>query len=207
MNIFVVYCHPSSDSFTKTVLDTFVIQCRENGHFVEVSDLYNIKFSTDMTEEEYLREANYDEDYKLNQDVIEEQNKINKSDVIVFIYPVFWTEAPAKLVGWFDRVWTYGFAYGSKQMKYLSKSIFLCVAGRTIDHLRIHGQFDSMKNVMIGDRMHERAKVNKMYILDGMSKANADLRNANYTIHIETVRQVANTIDNNYEEPNLGIDL
>lgn len=31
-----------------------------------------------------------------------EQEKIQNSDAIVFIYPIFWTEAPAKLVGWFD---------------------------------------------------------------------------------------------------------
>ena len=36
-----------------------------------------------------------------------------------FIYPVFWTEAPAKLVGWFDRVWSYGLAYGEKTMNML----------------------------------------------------------------------------------------
>lgn len=35
-----------------------------------------------------------------------EQKKIQESDAIVFIYPVFWTEAPAKLVGWFDRTET-----------------------------------------------------------------------------------------------------
>ena len=31
------------------------------------------------------------------------------ADALVLVYPVFWTEAPAKLVGWFDRVWSYDF--------------------------------------------------------------------------------------------------
>ncbi|MBO4908940.1 MAG: NAD(P)H-dependent oxidoreductase [Lachnospiraceae bacterium] len=54
-----------------------------------------------------------------------EQEKIQNSDAIVFIYPVFWTEAPAKLVGWFDRVWTTGFAYRpDPAMKVLEKALF-----------------------------------------------------------------------------------
>ncbi len=30
-----------------------------------------------------------------------EQEKINNADCLIFIYPVFWSEALAKLVGWF----------------------------------------------------------------------------------------------------------
>jgi NAD(P)H dehydrogenase (quinone) len=30
---------------------------------------------------------------------------------LVFIYPVWWSDCPAKLKGWFDRVLTYGYAY------------------------------------------------------------------------------------------------
>ena len=79
-----------------------------------MSDLYKMNFKTDMSEKEYLRDSNYSTEPGLESDVLAEQAKINSADAIVFIYPVFWTEAPAKLVGWFDRVWSYGFAYGDK---------------------------------------------------------------------------------------------
>ena len=82
-------------------------------------------FKTDMTEEEYLRDAYYKTSPAVAEDVLAEQEKINSSDAIVFIYPVFWSEAPAKLVGWFDRVWYYGFAYGEKTMKVLDKALIL----------------------------------------------------------------------------------
>ena len=58
---------------------------------------------TDMSEKEYLRDSNYSTEPGLESDVLAEQTKINSADAIVFIYPVFWTEASAKLVGWFDR--------------------------------------------------------------------------------------------------------
>jgi NAD(P)H dehydrogenase (quinone) len=71
-----------------------------------------MNFTTDMSEEEYRREAFYRGDLPVPGDVQAEQDKINASDAIVFIFPLFWSDAPAKMVGWFDRVWTYGFAYG-----------------------------------------------------------------------------------------------
>lgn len=73
---------------------------------------------------------------RFSKDVLLEQEKIQNSDAIVFIYPVFWTEAPAKLVGWFDRVWTTGFAYNpNPAMKVLEKALFIVCAGKSIQAL------------------------------------------------------------------------
>ena len=55
-----------------------------------------------MTEQEYLRDSNYRDTPDVAADILAEHEKISSADAIVFIYPVFWTEAPAKLVGWFD---------------------------------------------------------------------------------------------------------
>lgn len=52
----------------------------------------------------------YPPELSVAEDIRAEQAKIQSNDAVVFIYPVFRTEAPAKLVGWFDRVWTAGFA-------------------------------------------------------------------------------------------------
>lgn len=90
---------------------------------------------------------------------------------IVLIYPVFWTEAPAKLIGWFDRVWTYGFAYGDNiQMKLLDKALVLATTGRTIEDLIQSNQAQAMETVMLGDRINYRAKEKQMVFLDGMSR-------------------------------------
>ena len=158
MKVFIVYCHPSEDSFTRNVRDAFIKGIIDSGNEYVMSDLYKMNFKTDMSEKEYLRDSNYSTEPGLESDVLAEQAKINSADAIVFIYPVFWTEAPAKLVGWFDRVWSYGFAYGDKTMKVLDKALILCTAGKNLDDLENLGLLDCMKKVMLGDRLFNRVK-------------------------------------------------
>lgn len=189
MNVLIVYAHPSQDSFTYQVKNAFAKGLTDARHAYEISDLYAMGFNADMSEPEYLREANYRADLPLPEDVRIEQAKINNCEAIVFIYPVFWTEAPAKLVGWFDRVWTYGFAYGHRTMKTLQKALVICVTGRTLDHLGQYGHLESMERVMLGDRIFDRARTKHMIILDGTSKANPDLRSANWNKHLATAYQ------------------
>ena len=112
MNVLVVYCHPSSNSFTYRVKKAFLKGLADGGHKYVVSDLYAMNFNPVFSESEYMREAFYDLSAPVPEDVLAEQEKINSSDAIAFIYPDFWTDAPALLAGWFQRVWTYGFAYG-----------------------------------------------------------------------------------------------
>ena len=185
MKAFIVYCHPSVDSFTRHVRDSFIKGIEDSGNEYVLSDLYKMNFKSDMTEEEYLRDAHYRNTPTLAGDVIAEQEKINSSDAIVFIYPVFWTEAPAKLVGWFDRVWSYGFAYGEKTMKTLEKGLILCSAGNPLERLEELGLLDSMKKVMLGDRLSDRVKQAEFVVFDSTSREN-ELRDANWDKHLST---------------------
>ena len=170
MKVFVVYCHPSEDSFTRHVRDAFIRGIVDAGHEYVLSDLYAMGFRTDMSEQEYLRDANYTTEPPLAADVLAEQAKVNAADAVAFIYPVFWTEAPAKLVGWFDRVWTYGFAYGERTMKTLDKALFLVTAGNRMERLVQFGLLDSMKKVMLGDRLFNRVRTSDFVVFDGMTK-------------------------------------
>ena len=189
MKIFIVYCHPSEDSFTKNMCDAFIKGVTDSGNEYIISDLYKMGFQTDMTEEEYIRDANYRNTPNVEKDVLAEQEKINSSDAIAFIYPVFWTEAPAKLVGWFDRVWTYGFAYGEKTMKELDKAVILCSAGNPIEHLEEYGLLDSMKRVMLGDRLFGRAKQMEFIVFDNTSREN-ELREKNWDANLQKAYEI-----------------
>ncbi len=189
MKVFIVYCHPSEDSFTKNMCETFIKGITDSGNEYIISDLYKMGFQTDMTEEEYLRDAYYNDTPKVADDVLAEQEKINSADAIAFIYPVFWTEAPAKLVGWFDRVWTYGFAYGDKTMKVLDKALILCSAGNPIERLEETGLLDSMKKVMLGDRLIGRAKQMEFIVFDNTSREN-ELREKNWDKNLQKAYKI-----------------
>ena len=170
MKAFIVYCHPSDDSFTRNMRDAFIKGITDSGNEYVLSDLYKMDFKSDITEAEYLRDAYYRNTPEVASDVLEEHKKINSSDVIVFIYPVFWTEAPAKLVGWFDRVWSYGFAYGDKKMKLLDKGLIMCSAGNPIERLENFGLLNSMKKVMFGDRLINRVTKTEFVVFENTSR-------------------------------------
>jgi NAD(P)H dehydrogenase (quinone) len=193
MKILIIYCHPSKNSFTEIVKEEFLRGLKQAGHKYVVSDLYNMNFQTDITEEEYLREAFYDQEIPLCNEVIIEQEKIQEADAITFIYPVFWTEAPAKLVGWFDRVWSVGFAYGTNaKMKLLEKALFIAVAGKTLQSLEETGEIQAMKTVMLGDRIRDRATIKEFVILEGTTRWNEIARDENCKKHMDTVFQLGN---------------
>ncbi|MCL2863012.1 MAG: NAD(P)H-dependent oxidoreductase [Methanimicrococcus sp.] len=194
MKVFIVYAHPSDDSFTRHVKDSFISGLIAAGHSYVISDLYKMGFCSDMSESEYMRESNYRADLPLPDDVLVEQKKINDCDAIVFIYPVFWTEAPAKLVGWFDRVWTYGFAYGSRTMKQLEKGLVICVAGHSVQNLKEYGHYDSMKTVMLGDRLFDRVKEKEFIVLDSTTKFDMEARTANWDKHLKTTFEAGRTL-------------
>ena len=179
MKAVILYCHPSEDSFTRNVRDAFIKGITDAGNEYILSDLYKDQFKTDMTEAEYLRDAYYRNTPEVADDVLAEQAKINASDAIVFIYPVFWSEAPAKLVGWFDRVWSYGFAYGERTMKTLEKGLILCSAGNPLERLEQTGILDGMKKVMLADRLADRVKQAEFIVFENTSREN-ELREKNW---------------------------
>jgi len=186
MNVFIVYCHPSKTSFTYEILQSFMRGLHDAGHKTTLSDLYEMDFRTDLTEEEYLRETHYRADLPLCDDVIAEQKKLEAADAVVFVYPVFWTEAPAKLVGWFDRVWSCGFAYADCNMKTLDKALFLACAGKTLQSLEETGNKQAMETVMLGDRINQRAKEKSMVFFDGITHYDEEQSARMKPIHLET---------------------
>ena len=192
MRVFVVYCHPSEDSFTKNMCDAFIRGIADSGNEYIISDLYKMGFQADLMEEEYLRDANYRNTPNVAEDVLAEQEKINSADAIAFIYPVFWTETPAKLVGWFDRVWSYGFAYGEKTMKVLDKAMILCSAGNPIERLEEFGLLDSMKKVMLGDRLFGRVRETEFIVFDNTSREN-ELRDKNWRMNLQKAYEIGKT--------------
>ncbi|WP_026474086.1 NAD(P)H-dependent oxidoreductase [Alkaliflexus imshenetskii] len=179
MNVLVVYCHPSKESFTYRIFESFLKGLSTANHSVVVSDLYSMNFQTDMSLEEYNREGFACIEKPLSDDVCIEQQKIQQADSIVFIYPVWWSDCPAKLKGWFDRVYSVGFAYGydaqgHKQikMKRQKLGLVLCTAGHSNEFLLQTGIAESMRKVMIDDRLGPRFESKQMHLFGGTINVN-----------------------------------
>ncbi len=191
MKVMIVYCHPSKSSFTYQVRERFIEGLVESGNDIMISDLYDMGFHTDMSEEEYLRETFYRREEAVPEDVKLEQEKIEWADAICFIYPVFWTEAPAKLVGWFDRVWTTGYAYApDPTMKKLEKVLLIACAGKSIQSFQETGEGKAMETVMLGDRIRDRAKQKTMVILDGVTHWDDQHRKESVEQHLVTAYEL-----------------
>ena len=179
MRIQVILSHPSKKSFTYSVFESFLAGLRVAGHEYEVSDLYEMDFKSEMDICQYEREMGFDPSISVSEDVRLEQEKINQADAVAFIYPVWWSDCPAKLKGWFDRVWSLGYAYfyddydetGTRESLIRpKKALVICTAGHTVKHLEETGIAQSMRCIMLHDRLENVGfRDAQMEILGGMT--------------------------------------
>ena len=171
MNILIVYSHPSEKSYTFQILQKLKNEINKQDWNLEISDLYAMNFQSDMSAEEYEREGFAKTNLPISADVLAEHEKIKKADCIIFLYPVWWSDCPAKLKGWFDRVYSVGYAYGqnetSKKMKTIPLGFIICTAGHPNDFLEEINMSQSMKTIMLDDRLGKRFENKEMLILGG----------------------------------------
>ncbi|WP_433900622.1 NAD(P)H-dependent oxidoreductase [Sphingobacterium puteale] len=171
MNILFVYCHPSERSYTFEIFSHLKALLSAQNWNIEVSDLYANNFQSNMTAEEYLREGLSQTLLPIPNDVREEHRKIENADCIIFLYPVWWSDCPAMMKGWFDRVFAVGYAYGQKsdlpKMKTINYGLVICTAGHPNNFLEEIGIAQSMQHIMLEDRLGKRFKHKEMLILGG----------------------------------------
>ena len=171
-HVHVVYTHPGVRGFTREILDAFLAGLGEAGHSYTVSDLYVMGFRSELTAQEYERESGYRPDLPVPDDVAAEHAKLDAADVWVFIYPVWWADCPARLKGWFDRVWTVGFAYKGAGARVADKVLVLCTAGYSVAELEASGCYQAMRTVMLTDRIGQRARSSEFVVFGGSVAGN-----------------------------------
>lgn len=123
MNVLVLYAHPEPTSFCGALKDVAVEAVAAAGHRCVVSDLYAEGFDpvagrhdfdsvADASRFHYQSEqAHAAAGGSFAADVVREQQRFVEADLVVVIFPLWWSGAPAIVKGWFDRVLAYGFAY------------------------------------------------------------------------------------------------
>lgn len=186
MRVYVLFCHPTRQSFTGEVLAAFTDSLREAGHEVDLHDLYASGWQTDLDPGQYARETSHDETRPLPPDVAREQSRIDAADALAFVFPLWWSDCPAKLKGWFDRVWTLGYAYryagDARAAPRLSvaKALVLVTAGCPQPQLETAGIVASLRAVMLQDRLlGVGVREARLEILSGMVPPDPAVRAAN----------------------------
>ena len=105
----VIFAHPRARSFTAAVAETYAGTARLFGDDVEIRDLYRIGFDPCLRASE-IPEASVPEP---EPDVTAERELLKDRGVFALVYP-FWLNAPPAMIkGYLDRVFGFGFAYGS----------------------------------------------------------------------------------------------
>lgn len=124
MNVLIIYAHPAPGSFDAALRDKAVEVLLDEGHLVQVSDLYAMRFKAEADAGDFLdpvdasvfnlqaEQIHAARDRSFAPDILQEHQKILWADMLIFQFPLWWYSVPAVMKGWFDRVLTFGFAYG-----------------------------------------------------------------------------------------------
>ena len=127
MKALIVLAHPEVQSFNAALCDAAAKALRAIGVEVEISDLYRQGFSATASRADFLRPIHPERlSYAHEQrhasasrayatEIVTEQDKVARSNLVVFQFPMWWYGPPAILKGWCDRVLSNGFAYGDDQ--------------------------------------------------------------------------------------------
>ncbi len=159
MHVLVLFAHPHRASFTGELADAFCEGLREAGHSLEFADLYQEGFNPLLDGGQFRLETAMDSESPRPEDVQAEQVRLERAEGLVFIYPFWWSDVPALLKGWFDRVWTYGYAYAYVEDRSRTtrlkarKALALCPAGHTDEKLDALGLREAHHRVMVEDRL------------------------------------------------------
>lgn len=126
-NVLIVHAHPEPQSLTSSLKNLAVETLAGEGHSVNVSDLYAMRWKAvadgddflDRMRPERLRYASESGHAYANgtqpEDVVAEQQKLLWADAVIMTFPLWWFGEPAILKGWIERVYARGFAYGVGQ--------------------------------------------------------------------------------------------
>ena len=125
--VFMVYGHYDEKSFNAAIKDTFIKTANDNGHSVDLVDLYKEKFDPVFKGE------------KPDEIILDHRKRIEEADVITLVAPIWNFRMPAILEGWIDKVlappWAfsfkkifgnYGYTIGNLKGK---KAIVFCTYG------------------------------------------------------------------------------
>jgi len=149
MKHLVVYSHPNPKSFNHAILETLVDRLKEKGQEVRVRDLYSMSFDPVLkaSDLDLMQQGITPMDIKM------EQEHVRWAEVMTFLCPVWWGGVTANLRGYFDRIFSLGFAYtytkdGPQALLKGKKAYLINTLGAPSAEYERTGMFKSMKQTI-----------------------------------------------------------
>ncbi len=148
MQALIVVSHPDPGSLSHAVATRLADGVARAGHGAEIADLmaegFDPRFSAADLKVHRERMAP-------PADVAAEQARIDRSDRLVLVYPIYWWSVPGLLKGWIDRVFVNGWAYDEgpeiglvKKLRHLNVHL-VGIGGADERTYARHGYFGAMK--------------------------------------------------------------
>ncbi len=151
-NVLIIVAHPSENSLANTLSNRTALKYKNKGYQVEIANLNTESFSPVMRKEDLVF---YSGENIHIEDVTREQQRVDRADILVFVFPVYWWSVPAILKGWFDRVLTRDWAYeitaeGKIKGLFRNKPVkLIATAGGDKDGFDRHGYTQSINTQII----------------------------------------------------------
>ena len=143
MQAHIVLAHPEPRSFNAHLAAVACKSLETQGWGVSFSDLYAMGFDPCERAEHYVErrqperfdvqaeQRHASDQGRIPADVAAEIEKLDRADLLILQYPMWWHLPPAMLKGWFDRVLIYGEVYQSQKRfekgRFLGKRAMLSV--------------------------------------------------------------------------------
>lgn len=102
MNCLVVHAHPDPNSYSSALRHQAVSTLERIGHEVEIIDLYEQGFDPCLTERELNDYLTVGLDHP-DRMVAAHIQSLRRAEMLVFVYPTWWSGLPAIMKGWLDR--------------------------------------------------------------------------------------------------------
>ncbi len=124
-NVLIILSHPEQKSFCSSLAKEAENFFKTKNCLVTVRDLYKMNFNPVAGPSDFTKISEKGKQHfqlgveqreaahtgTLKNDIKIEQDIIKKSDLILFVFPLWWSSCPAIMKGYIDRVLTHGFAF------------------------------------------------------------------------------------------------
>lgn len=140
----LVWAHPREQSLTSSLVHAVKESLVARGCIVDELDLYRYGFDPVLHEAD---EPNWDDPAKVYSDEVETLlGRVQNSDIVVVVFPLWWYSLPAILKGYIDRVWNFGRLYDDPSLPKPNAIVWVALAGTTSEALESGGHIDGLAN-------------------------------------------------------------